>query len=66
MRRQRFFENWHRFTSGMAVIFGSATIATLLTTLDNRLALWTASAVTILSTVDLIIGTSRMAWLHAD
>ena len=66
MRRQGFFENWHRFTSGMAVIFGSATIAALLTSIDSHMALWTASTVTILSSVDLIIGTSQRAWLHAD
>jgi hypothetical protein len=65
-RRRRFFENWHRLTSASAVIFGSATVASLISTTNSRIALWLAALVAVLGAIDLIVGTSRQAWLHAD
>lgn len=67
MRREAFFEAWHRIiTSACSVIFGSAVIGSLLTDIDNQLALYAAGVVTILAALDLVIGTAQMARLHND
>lgn len=66
-RRRRFFEGWHNVTSALNVIFSSATIATLLKSDDSiGIAAAFAVVISILSAIDLVVGTSRKAWLHAD
>ena len=66
MRRQRFFERWHMFTSAMAVIFGSATVVMVLSKLSPWLTAGAAIIVTVFSAVDLVVGTSKAAGLHND
>lgn len=66
-RRRRFFEGWHNVTSALNVMFGSATIATLLKSEGSTgVAATFAVLISILSAIDLVVGTSRKAWLHAD
>ncbi len=66
-RRRRFFETWHRVTSGAAVLFGSAAMASLLTNTENTdLAIWAAGLVTLLASIDLVVGTARASWNHAE
>ena len=66
MRRRRFFERWSTLSSALSVVFGSATVSTLLSADFQRVALWTAAAVTAVQILDLVIGTSRQAWIHGD
>lgn len=66
-RRRLFFERWNRATSAIAVLFGSAAMASLMPSVGGDK--WTAIAafiVTLFSTFDLVVGTGRQAWLHAD
>jgi len=66
MRREAFYSFLNRVTSAMAVIFGSAAMASLLTDIDNRYAVLAAAIVTVFSAFDLVIGTASMARLHSD
>ena len=66
MRRESFFEAWHRTTSALSVIFGSAVIASLLTDISSMLAVFAAGLVTIFSAIDLVVGTSHKARIHND
>lgn len=65
-RRRMFFDRWNLTTSALSVIFGSATIYGVLRTGGETLALAAATLVTILSSINLVIGTVRMARLHED
>lgn len=65
-RRRHFFDSWNRVTSAISVVFGSAAIATLLEGADKIWTVAAALAVTITSTVDLVVGTARQSWVHAD
>lgn len=53
-------------TSGASVLFGSAAAVNLLTQGGVVITLSAALLVTLLSTVDLIVGTAAMARLHSD
>ena len=66
MRREAFYSFLNRITSAMAVIFGSAAMASLLTDINNRYAVLAAAVVTVFSAFDLVIGTASMARLHSD
>jgi hypothetical protein len=48
------------------VIFGSATILSLLAKLDDVITACAAAVVTIFSVIDLVVGTSKMAQVHHD
>lgn len=65
-RRQAFFDRWHRVTAGVGVIFGSAAAVNLVTQGGMGWTLGAAFVITILSSVDLVVGTSVMARLHSD
>ncbi len=66
-RRRAFFDRFNLLSSAVSVIFGSATIlAVLSATGTKEHAIWAAAIVTILSTVNLVVGTARMARLHHD
>lgn len=65
-RRRRFFDFLHRFTNAIGVIFGSATLFTLLNKTDPLYPIVAAAFVTVFSTIDLIIGTATKARLHND
>ena len=70
MRRAAFFDQWGQVTSGLNVLFGSTAIASALGALgaDRAMVLSVAAGavITIVSTFDLIIGSSRVAREHSD
>ncbi len=66
MRPVRFFDRWHMITNVSALLFGTATIASVLGEWGPT---WTMTAGVIvagLSTVDLFVGTSRQSRDHND
>lgn len=65
-RRRMFFDRWHTITSATGVIFGSATFFALLSQADLIYAQCAALVVTIMATLDLVVGTSQSARLHED
>lgn len=65
-RRRQFFDRYRLWTSALSIIFGSATIYLALSSLDPRYTVAAAAVVTVLSGVDLVIGSARMARLHED
>jgi hypothetical protein len=68
-RRQQFYETWNTLTSAFSVLFGSAAILSLLAltgSYSKQVTIAAAAVVTIMSTVDLVVGTVRKAQLHAD
>lgn len=66
-RRRRFFEHWHLATNAMSVLFGSATILSIPSPTGSRApAIALAAIVTVLATIDMLVGTSIKAWRHAD
>lgn len=64
-RRRSFFERLHKFTAAVNVISGSATFVGLIQAYPV-VPLISASIVTIVSTIDLVIGSSQMAREHGD
>ncbi|WP_337245214.1 hypothetical protein [Luteimonas sp. gir] len=65
-RRQNFFDRWHKVTAAAGVIFGSTAAVNLLSHGDKALTLTAALVITVLSTVDLVVGTAAMARMHSD
>ena len=66
MRRVRFFDLWHTWTNVLGVLFGSATVVTLLGKLGEEWAIFAGLIITFLFTIDLLVGTARMSRLHND
>lgn len=66
MRRGAFFLRWSRFTAFVGVVFGSATITSLISGSSPYLVGGSAIMVTLASAVDLVVGTSQRSWLHND
>jgi len=66
MRREAFYDAWHKATSAVAVISGSAAVGALLSDLNNHLAIYAAAAVAVFSAIDLVVGTAAKARLHND
>lgn len=64
-RRRNFYETWSMLTSGASLLFGSAAIATVLKGHENWVVFFSL-LVAVLSTVDLVIGTTKMAHSHSD
>jgi len=64
-RRARFFDMWGKWTNGLNIIFGSTAAAALV---GSRAVLGAIAAglVAVVSTVDIIIGTSSVARDHTD
>ncbi|WHL26660.1 hypothetical protein QJS63_18210 [Pseudomonas juntendi] len=66
MRRGAFFLRWGRFTAFVGVIFGSATVTSLIAGTSPVLTGGAALLVTLASSIDLVVGTGQRAWLHND
>lgn len=66
MRRGAFFLRWGRFTAFIGVVFGSATVTSLIAGSSPVLVGASALLVTVASSVDLVVGTGQRAWLHND
>ncbi len=66
-RRRAFFDRWGLITNATTIFFGSATILTILQDSGLKwLAVTSAALVTLFSTVDLVVGTTRAGRLHSD
>lgn len=69
-RRRGFYERFHAVVLFLAVVFGSATLGAFGGALGEGLPLWIKLApavlATVLSAADLVIGSMRKAWQHAD
>ena len=70
LRRRVFYEHLHAGVLFLALVFGSATIAAFGAELGKDWPLWVkllpAALTSVLSAADLVVGSSRKAWLHAD
>lgn len=66
VRWRMFFDRCRQFTSALGVIFGSATVFTLLNNIDPFYSALTAALVTVFFTIDLVVGTGPAARLHYD
>ncbi|MDF3126989.1 hypothetical protein [Rheinheimera sp. 1928-s] len=66
MARQAFFEDFNRVVTGMNVLLSSSAMAALLSSHMKEFAPWLMFAVAVFNTLDLVIGTSKAAWLHRD
>jgi len=65
MRRACFFDLLHSSTNAIGVIAGSAAVMTVISNY-KEVAVGAAILVTIMSALDLVVGTARMARLHND
>jgi len=69
-RRRQFYEAWNTLTSAVSVLFGSTAIAATfgMVSEEHRILVTAVAAalVTLVSTLDLVVGTVRKAQLHAD
>lgn len=65
-RRRRFFDNLNRWKTALALLSGSAAMVTILAKMDPALPLAASAFVTVVSTLDLVLGTTTKARLHAD
>ena len=66
VRRRGFFECLNTLSTAMALIFGSATIATLIGSQGTYWTLAAVGIVTITSAINLVVGSTRRAQLHWD
>lgn len=66
-RRRRFFDNMHRLKTALSLLAGSAAmVAIMATTKNDNIALAASAIVTFVSTIDLVVGSTTRARLHAD
>ncbi len=65
-RRRSFFDRYDLFTNAVAVIFGSATIYAVFSSISKEWAVAAAAVVTVFSSINLVVGSSKMARLHED
>lgn len=65
-RRRMFFDRWNSVTSALVLISGSGAIINLVTKLFNSdvAVIVFGGTVTLISLVDLVVGTARMARIH--
>ena len=70
LRRRAFYERLHANVLFLSIIFGSATIAAFGAELGKDLPLWAklipAALISVFAAADLVVGSSKKAWLHAD
>ena len=66
VRRRMFFDRLNLSASAISVIFGSAAMAAMIGGLGQGWVTAAAGIVTIISTINLVVGSSRMARLHSD
>ena len=64
--RRKYYDSVNLFISAMTVLSGSAVFVTILSSMDKIYTLIIAAVVTILSTFNLLVGTSSKACLHYD
>lgn len=65
-RRRAFFDRIRNIKNILSVIFGSATFFSVLTSAGKEYALVASAVIIILSTIDLVVGTSNRSRLHFD
>ena len=65
-RRRMFFDGFGLFKSACTVILGSGTMVGILTSGGHAFTLLAAALITVLSAIDLVVGTSKAARLHSD
>ncbi|VVE41655.1 hypothetical protein PCO31111_04207 [Pandoraea communis] len=65
-RRRAFFDRLDQSTNMLSVIFGSAAVYGVLEQQYKAVALVAAGAVTVLSAINLVVGSSQRARTHAD
>lgn len=63
-RREQFFDRSKSLTSALSVILGSAAVVALIKENLENVAIFAAALVTVLSSIDLVVGYSRKAVLH--
>lgn len=66
MRRQGFFERWHRVTGVLSLIFSSAAVVSFVGGPTTHYATIMAAIVAITQAIDLMFETQKRATLHAD
>jgi len=64
MRRQAFFEKWHRLTSSLSLIFSTSAIAVITSKLEVGIAC--TAVVATLQAIDLIVDTRGQSNLHSE
>lgn len=64
MRRQQFFESWHRMTGVFSLVFSTSAIAVI--TANTNLGIVCAAVVALLQCIDLILDTRGKALLHNE
>ena len=65
-RRRAFFDRIDRLANMLSVIFGSTAVYGVLAQDHQALALTAAALVTVLSAINLVVGSSQKARAHAD
>jgi len=65
-RRRGFFDGLDKLGDMLAVLFGSAAIYGVLAAHSATLVVVASVVVTVVATLNLVLGSSRKAWLHAD
>ncbi len=65
-RRRGFYEAWHTLSSGLSVLLATSVVLSLLKQAGELTVATPAVIVAIVSTFDLIVGTTRKAQTHAD
>lgn len=66
VRRRMFFDRLNLTASAVSVIFGSAAMVAMLNDLGRGWVTAAAAVVTVFATINLVVGSARMARLHAD
>jgi hypothetical protein len=64
MRRQSYFDTWHRITSALSLIFSTSAVAVFIN--DSKLGAVLVAVVAIVQCIDLIVDTRGKATLHND
>ena len=65
-RRRRFFDNMYRWKTWLALVFGGAAFVSLAAQMHGDLPLLMTALVSVVSALDLVIGSTTRARLHAD
>ena len=69
-RRRQHYERLHNAVLFLALVLGSVTVATFAAAIGADWPLWLkslpAATVSLLAGLDLVVGSTRQAWLHAD
>lgn len=66
MKRQAFFERWHRLTGIVSLVGGSSAVVAIASSTNNITAAALAATIAIAQCIDLIVDTRKNADLHRD